>query len=554
MVAVATRYGLMEVIDQDSIVSRSLVMYGEWAEQELNLLARFIAPGACVLDAGAFIGTHTLAFSQMVGAGGKVYAFEPRREVFAYLQRNIDLNRAEHVRAFNLALGDQPALLMMGGLDLRETLNFGALALTATMKTATEEQYEIQVVKLDDLEIPPVDLIKLDVEGMESQVLAGAQAIIARDRPVIFAECNALEGGRHLLDFARISGYRVFGSLNDAFHADNFNKVEENIFGTARELSLVLLPSERSEGFQDILDHTQLPEVDSLDDLACLLLGKPQYFGEVLAPYCGTHRIKLAVESPELVELRAANELCNAALSEVKALAFNRLDEISALIDRVTAENAALREAEALAAERLDLIGALQARIELTDAALNEAQTLAISRLKEVLALSSRVAAENAALKKAETLASERLDLIRALQVRIEATETALSEAKTLAFSRQDEISALVTRVADENTALKDAEAIASERLTLIGALQTRIERTDEALSEAQVLGFSRLAEIGSLQGRLEASEAALNCARMEEIPALKARIEQAIKDRQNLEQTKIIRALRATRILKVGI
>lgn len=524
--AVTTRYGPMAVIKQDLIVSRSLVTYGEWAEQELKLLAQFIAPGACVLDAGAFIGTHTLAFAQMVGAAGKVYAFEPRREIFAYLQRNIDLNRAEQVRAFNVALSDAPARLMMDAIDLGETHNFGALSLTATRETAVEGQYEILVEKLDSMDIPPVDFIKLDVEGMESQVLAGAQVIIARDRPVIFAECNTLEGGRHLLDFASLGGYRAFGCLSGAYHADNFNKVEKNIFGYAQELGLVLLPGERIEAFQDVLAQTWLPEVKTLDGLACLLLGKPQYFDEILAPYCNVHRIKFALESPELVELRAAKEQCETALSEVKALALARLDEISVLAGRVAVEHAALKGAEAMA----------------------------FSREEEMIALAGRVAAEHTALNEAEAMASERLHLIGDLQARIELTDHALNEAQALAFSRQDEISVLASRVAAEHAALTEAEVLASERLNLISALQTRIERTDDALGEVKTLAFSRLEEILSLQKRLEECEASLSAAQLEDIPALKAQIAQASKDRQNLEQTRIIRALRAARILRAGI
>jgi len=159
MTAVTTRYGLMEVIERDSIVSRALLLYGEWAQEELDLLARFIAPGACVLDAGAFIGTHTLAFAQMAGAAGKVYAFEPRREIFAYLQRNIVLNGAAQVHASNVALGARPAQLTLDRLDLLHADNFGGLSLLLPSEAAAEAQYDVPVVTLDGMELPPVVLI-----------------------------------------------------------------------------------------------------------------------------------------------------------------------------------------------------------------------------------------------------------------------------------------------------------------------------------------------------------------------------------------------------------
>ncbi len=357
MTAVATRYGRMEIIDSDSTVSKALAMYGEWAQEELALLARFIAPGACVLDAGAFIGTHTLAFARMAGPAGKVYAFEPRREIFAYLKRNIEANGLAQAQARNVALGRQPAELALDGLDLQHADNFGGLSQEGAGTTAGEAQYFVSVVTLDMLDLPKVDVIKLDVEGMEAEVLAGAREVIARGRPVIFAECNSLEGGASLLDFARANGYRVFGSISAAYNATNFNNAAENIFGAAKELGLLLLPAERVETYQPVLAEIRLPELETFDDLACLLLSKPQYYGEVLAPFCTKHELRLALPNPEL-------DTAHAALDEVKALAFARLDEITALSARVEVENAALCDAQRLAFERLGEITALRAQLE----------------------------------------------------------------------------------------------------------------------------------------------------------------------------------------------
>jgi FkbM family methyltransferase len=364
MTSVVARYGAMEIIESDSIVSASLRIYGEWAQNELELLARFIAPGACVLDVGAFIGTHTLAFARMTGDTGRVYAFEPRREIFAYLQRNIEANGLGQVTACNVALGMQPAELEMDRLDLEHADNFGGLSLPSPGEAGGQARYFVSVVTLDAQNLPKVDVVKLDVEGMEGEVLAGARGVITRDRPVVFAECNALDGGASLLEFARANGYRVFGSVSAAYNAANFNAVAENIFGAAKELGLVLIPAERLTTYQTVVEQARLPEVERLDDLSCLLLSKPQYYDEVLAPFCTEHEVQLTLVSPELAAAQAATGRCEEALSEAKALAFARLDEISALTARVQVESTALGEAQRLAFERLDEIAALTARFE----------------------------------------------------------------------------------------------------------------------------------------------------------------------------------------------
>ena len=87
----------------DQHIGRSLDLYGEWAESELELLGLFIKPGDLVVDVGANIGTHTVFFAQRAGATGQVYALEPQRIVFQSLCANLALNGLLNVRAFHAA-------------------------------------------------------------------------------------------------------------------------------------------------------------------------------------------------------------------------------------------------------------------------------------------------------------------------------------------------------------------------------------------------------------------------------------------------------------------
>ena len=104
MSIVPTKYGKMHIIDSDKVVSHALTLYGEWAMDELSLLSQIISPGMCVLDVGAFIGTHSLAFSKFVGHTGQVYSFEPRKEIYAVLLENLSLNGCDNVTALNMGL------------------------------------------------------------------------------------------------------------------------------------------------------------------------------------------------------------------------------------------------------------------------------------------------------------------------------------------------------------------------------------------------------------------------------------------------------------------
>src|SRR4051794_33133529 len=87
---VHARYGTMAVFLKDTgAATKSLLKYGEWAENEISFLHHFVEKGSTVVDVGAYIGTHTLAFANFVGAQGRVIAIEAQPATFGLLQRNI---------------------------------------------------------------------------------------------------------------------------------------------------------------------------------------------------------------------------------------------------------------------------------------------------------------------------------------------------------------------------------------------------------------------------------------------------------------------------------
>src|SRR5215212_495260 len=86
----------------DDVIGRSLRLYGEWSEHELCCLRRFVHPGTTVIDVGAHIGTHTLAFAKWV-LDGKVIAVEPQTSVMCLLQVNCLLNGITNVEIVNAA-------------------------------------------------------------------------------------------------------------------------------------------------------------------------------------------------------------------------------------------------------------------------------------------------------------------------------------------------------------------------------------------------------------------------------------------------------------------
>ena len=88
-----TRFGRMFTLQGDTVIGRSLRLYGEFAGDEVDSILSLVRPGDHVLDLGANIGFHTLALARSVGATGEVTSVEPQRFCFQLLCANVTLNQ-----------------------------------------------------------------------------------------------------------------------------------------------------------------------------------------------------------------------------------------------------------------------------------------------------------------------------------------------------------------------------------------------------------------------------------------------------------------------------
>ena len=200
-VLIPTRYGNMIVNRHDWEspsgnpeaaygVGSDLFQTGSYQPHELSTIAsilQVVLPKApVVLDLGANIGVHTLVFADMVGEDGKVYAFEAQRIVFQMLMGNLALNSIENVYAYHLAVGQHAGELALPLIDYNRSRNFGGVSLLGEGERSQTEK--VKMIAIDSLELPRVDFIKMDIEGMEEAALRGAEKTLDRSRPIIMAE------------------------------------------------------------------------------------------------------------------------------------------------------------------------------------------------------------------------------------------------------------------------------------------------------------------------------------------------------------------------------
>src|SRR5687768_692491 len=171
-------------------IERFLLYDHAYDEKLLLSLMRIVSPGDVCLDVGANIGAITLSLAHRVGPGGRVLAFEPGPLLFDRLTKNIERNRLGNVSAYQVGLGSHNAMLYW---RLEEGENAGNAFISSdptgiAVHVATPDEF----VAIQQL--PRIDLIKIDVEGMELSVIQGALGTIRRFKPCIIVETRTGSG------------------------------------------------------------------------------------------------------------------------------------------------------------------------------------------------------------------------------------------------------------------------------------------------------------------------------------------------------------------------
>jgi FkbM family methyltransferase len=195
-----TVYGQMILSRYDINQTSALLRTGKalnHAEIELlrKMLSLFEGPHVFV-DAGANFGVFSLGLANAVGPLGKVHAFEPQRIIYNMLAGTMALNGVTNVYCYNIALGEREDCIEVPQFDYNRMLNFGSIEFGPTQIEVLSQQRGnnrekveyVRLATLDSFGLSGVHLIKIDVEGMEMQVLEGARQTIRNSRPLIYVE------------------------------------------------------------------------------------------------------------------------------------------------------------------------------------------------------------------------------------------------------------------------------------------------------------------------------------------------------------------------------
>ncbi len=202
----------------------------DYESDNFNFLEQQCNANNIVLDIGAHIGLFSIVAAQIVGSGGKVYAFEPTPKTNALLNKTVNINKQQQVIEIRTeAMGAQPGKTVFFISD-REGDNGNSLV--SYKEDRKINGIDITVQSIDNFvkekKLQKINFIKIDVEGAEFDVLHGAVETFNKFKPAcilsIHPDAIAVKGDKlaDIYDFIKKINYYFFSKENTEFSKEKF--------------------------------------------------------------------------------------------------------------------------------------------------------------------------------------------------------------------------------------------------------------------------------------------------------------------------------------------
>ncbi|GGC10709.1 hypothetical protein GCM10010972_25030 [Cellulomonas carbonis] len=453
------RYVMVLPAKETDHIQRTIATTGSPYEHTMLAdMATRLTAGDVVVDVGANIGNHSMYLAAVVGC--VVEAFEPDAALTSALKKSVQLSDlAGSVRVHTVALGSAAG---RGTIVTPDPANIGG-------QHVDVGSGDVEVVRLDDADVArPVRAVKIDVEGMELEVLRGAAATIEADRPLVYVECAGEAGFGELAEWLDARGYVYW---------DTFNATPTHVF----------LPSERTTP-EHVSRRLLLKSARDAFRATEAINALRARLGDANLKY------RAATQAHErLREDRDALRLREAELRAVVESLEERIDALGEELRKAQDDAGALERRRIAAEERLD---AALAAGSATQADLTAAR-------EQIVALASRaeVAEVTSAAREAEIHDAKRE--VERQRRRHTSLQSKVSEARLQLRAETARVMELREAVAAAERELDAERRVASEAAGEARALRHAVES-----AHAQVAGAAERLAVEELEARTHASSA----------------------------------------------
>jgi len=246
-----TRYGDMCYFVEDPTIGKSLDLYGEYCHKEIEQIQSLTNTDSNVIDIGANIGTHSIGISSYVN---KVFSIEPNTDNFSLLTQNCALTNSNNVTCVNIAVGNKIH-------EADTDFNYGKTFLTTGKK--------IKVIPIDELKYPNIDFIKIDVEGMEKEVLLGAEKTLSLYKPNLLIEMQDATKNKFVFNFLKNYGYKMYWFPVATFNSNNFKGYTVDFFGKQHGVINWICSTKTVNTLSQVIDAEDTIEKKVKRDIKC---------------------------------------------------------------------------------------------------------------------------------------------------------------------------------------------------------------------------------------------------------------------------------------------
>ena len=178
-------------------IAKEINIHGVYEKEEIEVLSKLISSKDHVVDIGANIGNHSIAFSKI---SKKVYSFEAHPRTFEILKFNTD--KYQNIKIFNIGISNKKGSLFFKNII---TTNIGGKKLSKTGSIKSQINKLDNIIKSDK----KIKLIKIDIEGHEHEALLGMKKLLSNNNSLILLEfCEeSIAKRRKIINFLRDNKY-----------------------------------------------------------------------------------------------------------------------------------------------------------------------------------------------------------------------------------------------------------------------------------------------------------------------------------------------------------
>lgn len=552
-----------EVASENDLIARAISATSAFYESELlRVLRGLLRPGDLVVDVGANIGNHAVFFSAVCGCS--VVAFEPVPEAVALLRSNVILNGVDgRVDIRVHAVGSRAG---HARIESTRSANLGATSLI------DDPDGELGMLPLDDLNLGRPALLKIDVEGMEMDVLTGARTLIASSRPVVVCEGATREARRAQADFLAGLGYSPvasFGATATVVYLQRTSPRELKLalrisaeHGAETAAALNDLFAEHRATRKTVIKHTGEiaglggrmdvfeKEIQDIQALIQGAQGRPELFRELsekvsavearaletvyesirLMQRLEAHAVEVAQERSRAMAVTGLAERAAAAITRVDAFearvseVSDRFSECASRIQFVQASMSSVETGlrDLMAQQDVATRGVIEVQFQRSDAKIRAAES-SVARLVERIEveLAEFAGVSSALSRRIDTDQRAINDALGTLAEQLHAKVAGVSEASQSAIVRLESSLAVTEGMVDSLEAnLRDDLKNASESISTISArLDQEVSkfnrsndavsrRLEEVIAEAHETAQALDASVGSRLSRIEQEQA----------------------------------------------